>query len=80
MVLLGDAPLNFIAKLSVDQTHLCGRGYELRARLPSYMEQQRASIFAHCPLPGVLQPLEADYAALTSEDVWTDGMRVSVVD
>jgi hypothetical protein len=51
-----------------------------RTQLPAYLEQQEASIVAHCPLPGVLQPLVAEYAAPTSEDMWTDGLRVSVFD
>jgi hypothetical protein len=80
MVLVADAPLEFIAKLSSQHTDLCVRGRQLRTQLPVYLQQQRASIFAQCPLPRVLLPLVAKYAATTSEDIWTDGLRVSVVE
>jgi hypothetical protein len=83
MFLLADAPPEFVTRLSHQQAQLSApllaRGRQLRAQLPSYLEQQRASIIAHCPLPGVLQPLVAEYAAPTPEDMWTDGLRVSVI-
>jgi hypothetical protein len=76
VVLLDDAPADFIAKLSPRGTEICTRGRQLRAQLPSYLEQQRAKVVVHCPLPAVLQPLIAAYAATTPEDMWTDGLRV----
>jgi hypothetical protein len=80
MVLHGDAPPEFIAKLSSPQAQIWTRGDHLRRQLPAYLKQQRLSIVAHCPLPRVLLPLVAEYAAPTSEDVWTDRLGLSVVD
>jgi hypothetical protein len=80
MVLLGDAPPDFIAELSPQHAEVVTRGRQLRTQLPSYLEQQRALVHAHCPLPVVLQPLVAAYAVPTSEDIWTDGLRVWVVE
>jgi ankyrin repeat protein len=80
MVLHDDAPLEFIARLSPQQAEIWKRGEQLRRQLPAYLEQQRLFIVAHCPLPGVLLPLVAEYAAPTSEDMWTDGLSVSVVE
>jgi hypothetical protein len=76
MVLLDDAPANFIRKLSPPHTDICTQGRQLRAQLPLYLKQQRAAVVAHCPLPTVLQSLVASYAATTPEDMWTDGLRV----
>ena len=76
MVLLSDAPDDFIAKLSPANAELCMRGRLLRAQLPSYLEQQRTLVVVHCPILTVLQPLVAAYAATTAEDMWTDGLRV----
>jgi hypothetical protein len=73
MVLLADAPANFIAKLSPKKAELAARGRQLRAVLPVYMEQQRAFVRAHCPLIAALQRIVAAYAAPTSEDIWMDG-------
>jgi hypothetical protein len=80
MVLLADAPADFIILLSSQEAELCERGRQLRIRLPAYREQRRAFIVAHCPLPAVLRPLVAEYAAPTSEDIWTDELRVLAVD
>jgi hypothetical protein len=80
IVLLADAPSRIIAKLSQQHAELWAQGLQLRMQLPAYLVQQRASIVAHFPLPGVLQPLVAEYAAPTSEDMWTDGLGVSVVE
>jgi hypothetical protein len=80
MLLLGDAPRRFLADLSAHDTELCIRGRELRARLPTYTEEQEASVVAHCPLPAALQPIVAAYAAPTAEDVWSDGLRVWLVE
>jgi hypothetical protein len=79
MVLLADAPADFIAKLSSQQAELWEWDRHLWTRLPAYQEQQRTLIVAHCPLPPVLRPLVAEYAAPTSEDIWTDELRVSSI-
>ena len=76
MVMLSDAPDDFIAKLSPAHAKLCTRGRVLRAQLPSYLVQQRALVVAHCTLLTVLRPLVAAYAATTPEDMWTDGLRI----
>jgi hypothetical protein len=75
-VLLSDAPQFFISKLLPHDADICTRGRLLRAQLPSYLEQQRALVISHCPLPTVLQSLVAEYAVTTPEDIWTDGLRV----
>jgi hypothetical protein len=76
MVMLEDAPAYFIGKLSQQNTEICTEGRQFRAQLPSYLEQQRAVVVVHCPLPAVLQSLVAAYATTTPEDMWTDGLRV----
>jgi hypothetical protein len=77
MVMLEDAPADFITRLSrsPQDADICTRGRQFRAQLPSYLEQQRAKVAAHCPLPAVLQSLVAAYSVTTSEDMWTDGLR-----
>jgi hypothetical protein len=72
MELLGDPPLLLLPQ----HVELSARGQLLRAQLPSYLLQQRASVVAHCPLPTVLQPIVAEYAAPTPVDIWTDGLRI----
>jgi hypothetical protein len=76
VVMLEDARDDFIARLSLQHAHICTQGRQLRAQLPSYLEQQRAVVITHCPLPAVLQSLVGAYAATTPEDMWTDGLRV----
>jgi hypothetical protein len=76
MVMLDNAPQFFISSLTPLHAELYTRGRHLRAQLPSYLEQQRAMVVVHCPLPTVLQSLVAVYAATTPEDMWTDGLRV----
>jgi hypothetical protein len=76
MVLLADAPPEFIAKLSLQQAELWERGRQIRMQLPVHLVQQRASIVAACPWPEVLQPLVAEFAAPTSDDMWTYGLRM----
>jgi hypothetical protein len=76
MVMLDDAPAEFIARLVPPHAELATQGRLLRAQLPSYLQQQWARVVAHCPLPAVLQPLVAAYAATTPEDMWADGLRV----
>jgi hypothetical protein len=76
MVTLEDAPPDFIIRLSPEHADICARGRQLRAQLPSYLEQQRALVVAHCPLPAaVLQSLVVAYAP---KDMWTDGLRVQI--
>jgi hypothetical protein len=76
MVIIEDAPANFIASLLPQHSEICTRGRQLRAQLPSYLEQQRTAVVAHFPLPTVLQSLVVAYAATTPEDMWADGLRV----
>jgi hypothetical protein len=78
MVMLEDVPEHFtdVLSLNVKLAEIATRGRQLRSQLPSYLEQQRASVIAHCPLPKVLQSLVAEYAVITPEDMWTDGLRV----
>jgi hypothetical protein len=76
MVMLEDAPHYFHTIISSQCADICARGRQFRAQLPSYLEQQRAAVVAHCPLPAVLQSLVGAYAATTPEDMWTDGLRV----
>jgi hypothetical protein len=76
MVMLEDAPADFIVHLSPQHAELCTRGRQLRAQLPSYLEQQWAAVVTHCSLPAVLQSLVAAYAVTTPEDMWADGLRV----
>jgi ankyrin repeat protein len=70
MVMLDDAPPAFVAKLSTAHAELTTRGRHLRTQLPSHLEQQRASVLKHCPLPAVLLPIVAEYAATTPEDMY----------
>jgi ankyrin repeat protein len=72
MVLLGDAPTNFIYKLPLEYAVIIVRGTPIRALRPLYREQQQASVDAHCPLPAVLLAIVTAYAEPTIEDMWTD--------
>jgi hypothetical protein len=65
----------FVAKLSPQHAELCTRGRQLRDRLPAYLEQQRATVDTHCPLPTVLQAMVTAYALPTPEDLWSDGLQ-----
>jgi ankyrin repeat protein len=76
MVMLDDAPPAFVAILTPVHAAITERGLHYRAHLSSYLEQQHALIVKHCLLPVVLLPLVTAYAATTSEDMWTDGLRV----
>jgi hypothetical protein len=76
MGLLADAPPDFVAKLSSTHAELTTRGRQLRAQLPLYLEQQRALVVAHCPLPAALQPIVYGFVAPTPEDMWAEGLRV----
>ena len=75
MVMLSDPPVNFIEELSRHNAEIITRGRQLREQLPSFLEQQRASVIVHCPLPTVLQFIVAAYAVPTPEDMWTDGLN-----
>jgi hypothetical protein len=75
MVLLDDAPPSFTSVLSTQLREIAAKGKELRAHLPAHIEQQRALLFANCPLPVVLHPLLVAYAAPTVEDMWTAGFQ-----
>jgi hypothetical protein len=78
MSLLGDAPPEFNIDgngfnapfLKPHHAQIVALGQRLRARLPSYLEQQHALIAHHTPIPAVLQPLVAKYATPTPEDMW----------
>jgi hypothetical protein len=76
MVLYAAPPSNF-ARISMSTVHfmIVERGALLRAAKPSYVEQQRALIADHCPLPAVLLPCVASYPAPTHDDMWTDWAR-----
>jgi hypothetical protein len=76
VVMLEDAPAIFTARMTPQHAELCTRGRLLRAQLPSYLEQQRAAVVAHCPLPAVLHTVVATYAVTTPEDMWADGLPV----
>jgi hypothetical protein len=75
MVLLGDAPTTFIAKLQLHEAEIAFRGLQIRALRPPYLEQQQASIDAHCPLPAVLLAIVTTYVKPTTEDMWTNWIR-----
>jgi hypothetical protein len=79
MVMLADATPCFIASVSSQYADICRRGRQLRAQLPSYLEQQRAAVVAQCPLPAVLRSLVAAYAATTPDDMWADGLRMQAL-
>jgi ankyrin repeat protein len=72
MVLLGDAPPDFLRKLKPQHALIFAQGKQMQAQLPEYIEQQQALLAAHCPLPTVLHPLVHAYAEPTHEDMWTD--------
>jgi ankyrin repeat protein len=72
MVLLGDAPPDFISELSPRHAHIVMKGRRIRALRSSYLEQQRTSIETNCNLPAVLQSIVVAYAEPTPEDMWTD--------
>jgi hypothetical protein len=76
MVMLDEAPSHFVAKLSPAHAALVTRGRQFRTQLPPYLDQQRASVVEHCPLPAVLQSIVAAYTATTPEHMWADGLRI----
>jgi hypothetical protein len=76
MVMLEDAPMSFLARISRQDHELCDRGRQLRAQLPSYLEQQRGTIVRNCPLPAVLQFVVIAYAKITPEEMWADRLLI----
>lgn len=72
MVLLDEAPSNFVSQLSPYHAAITMRGVELKA----HIESQRALISLHCPLPAVLQPLIGVYAQHITEEMWTEKLHV----
>jgi hypothetical protein len=75
MVLLDDAPTDFITKLLPQNTDVVTQGRQIRALRPSYLGRQRASISNDSPLPSVLQSIVVAYAKPTPEDMWTDWVQ-----
>jgi hypothetical protein len=75
MVLLDDAPPEFVSLLKLADARIVAQGQHFRDLLPSYLEQQPRLVVIHCPLPAVLKPIVAEYAAFTQEDIWTDWVR-----
>jgi hypothetical protein len=74
MVLLGDAPSDFIVKLSdysgdPRPAQIAAWGPQIRALRPSYLEQQQASVDAHFPLPAVLLSIIIAYVEPTAKDM-----------
>jgi hypothetical protein len=65
----------FVAKLLPQHAELCTRGRQIRARLPVYLEQQRASVRTYCALPAVLQTIVTVYAAPIPCDLYNDGLE-----
>jgi hypothetical protein len=74
MVMLDDAPAGFADDALPQHADICTRGRQLRTQLPYFLEQQRATVVAQCPLPAVLQSLVVAYAITTPEDMWVDGL------
>jgi hypothetical protein len=75
MVMLDDSPDGFVDDVLLPQhADICTWGRHFRAQLPSFLEQQRAAVAAHCPLPTVLQSIVTAYAVTTPEDMWADGL------
>jgi hypothetical protein len=66
----------FVAKLLPQHAELCTRGRHIRARLPAYLEQQRASVRTYCALPAVLQTIVTVNAAPIPDELWNDGLQL----
>jgi hypothetical protein len=63
----------FVAKLSPQYAEICTRGRQLRDRLATYLEQQRALVGKH--LPVVLECMVAAYTMPTPEELWSDDLE-----
>jgi hypothetical protein len=81
MVMLEDAPSEFLKEsmLSYRQRQVCRLGPRFRKELPLYLAKQKVSIIDHCPLPVVLGSIVATYAAITPDDMWSDGLPPSTL-
>jgi ankyrin repeat protein len=75
MVLLGDAPPDFIARLEQQNSDIAIQGRHIRALRPSYLEQQHVLTTATSLLPTVFQSIVIAYAEPTPEDMWTDWVQ-----
>jgi hypothetical protein len=75
MVLLSVAPSRFVRSLMPQHKHIVAQGQQLRALLPSYIEQQGDLMAAHSSLPAVLHTIVLAYAVPTPEDMWTDWVQ-----
>jgi hypothetical protein len=80
LVMLEDAPVGMLHNCSKPHAQplrrICDLGRQYWAQLPSFLEQQRASVTAHCPLPAALQSVVVGYAATTPKNVWANGLRL----
>jgi hypothetical protein len=76
MVLIVDAPPDFIAKMTPHDAKIALWGRRIRILRPLYLKQQEASIEALCPLPTVLHSIVAAYAEPTPECMWTEWARL----
>jgi hypothetical protein len=74
IVLLSDAPPDFIAKLSLENTQIMTLGRQIRVLRPSYLEQHKV-LKSTGPLPSVLQSIVATYAEPTPKDMRTDWVQ-----
>jgi hypothetical protein len=63
--------------LELHHAQLIAQGQRLRAHFPAYLDQQRALLAQHIPLPTALQPLIAAYATPTQHDMRTSGLPFS---
>jgi hypothetical protein len=78
MILMADAPPEFMRYLRPHHAWIVERGNDLRSKFPMYLEEQRNQVAAHCPLPTVLQNIVAGYAARTHL-VWEDRKEVRAI-
>jgi hypothetical protein len=76
LVMYEDPPSLLLAQYVPHYAELCARGSIMRTQLPSYLEQQRAVLAAHCPMVAVVQDIVRGYAVTTTEDMWAYGLRV----
>lgn len=76
MIMLDDAPRNFIARLLPHHADIVTRGQQLREQLPLHLESQRVLVDAHCPLPAVIHSIVIEYAVTTIDEMWENGLGV----